>query len=119
MEKNTLEVIKLLYKANFIKFRQDLSLKYAMQLCNQLKTQHIKPLDFKVKQVVKCNVSDIEEVFTSCLLPKKAKGYLSTTIENIWQCIVLQAKDITLIVYTSGHQAPMYISVAPNLDSYF
>lgn len=111
--------MKLLYKANFIKFHQDLSLKYATQLCNQLKTKHIKPLNFKVKQIVKCNLSDIEEVFASCLLPKKAKGYLSTTVENVWQCIVLKAEDVTLIVYTSGHQAPMYISVTPSLDLCF
>lgn len=92
-----------------------MSLNRATQLCNHLNTKNIKPLSFKVRQILRCNLSDIENVFVSGALPSEANGYLSISINGIWQCIVLQTNGMILIVYTAGHQSPMYISVVSEL----
>lgn len=105
----------MLYEANFIKFRPDMTLNYATKLCNHLNVKNIKPLCFGVKEIVKCNLSDIENVFFSGVLSQNINGYLSISLNGVWQCIVLQAKTVLLIVYTAGHQTPMYVSVASNL----
>ena len=105
----------MLYEAKFVKFRPDMSLSRATQLYNDLNAKNIKPLCFEVKQIVKCKLSDIENVFLSGILPRHIDGYLSTSLNGIWQCIVLQAESVQLIVYTAGHQTPMYVSLASDL----
>ena len=105
----------MLYEAKFVKFRPNMSLNYATLLCNNLNAKNIKPLCFEVKQIIKCNLSDIENVFFFGVLPRHINGYSSISLNGIWQCIVLQTKSVLLIVYTAGHQTPMYVSVASDL----
>ena len=105
----------MLYEAKFVKFRPDMSFSHATQLCNDLNVKNVKPLCFGVKQIVKCNLSDIENVFCFGVLPRHINGYSSISLNGIWQCIVLQTKSVLLIVYTAGHQTPMYVSVASDL----
>ena len=107
----------MLYEARFVKFQQNMSLKHTIQICNNLNSIDIKPIFFTVKQRIKCNLSDIENLFISGKLPQFIDGSISKSCNGVWQCIVLQSDSMCLVVYTAGHQSPLYMSIVTTLTS--
>lgn len=92
-----------------------MTLQHTIQQCKNLDEKNITPLTFEAAQILYCDLSDIKGIFNTGVLPQKINGCSSISRNGIWQCIVLKATELVLIVYTAGHQSPMYISVTQNL----
>lgn len=95
----------------FVKYKPHMSLEGTLSLCNKIKAKNIKSIKYRIIQIVKCSTIDIETILQTGKLPDTLVGYKSILNCGVWDCIVLNSNSLFLIIYTSGHQTPLYISL--------
>ena len=106
----------MIYNNIFIKYKPDMSLQNAISLFKELKTRAVSPIKYRIVEMVCCTETDIENVLKSGKLLKTCHGYISNSQNGIWGCIALYSKSALLLLYTSGHQTPLYFSVIYDSD---
>lgn len=82
-----------------------------VRTCNhyQIKREH-HGIDFRIAQIAHCSSEDILQVISKGLLPDYV-DYSSSIAgcDGIWNCVLLKSELIELIVYSGGHNTPLYM----------
>ena len=101
----------MVYNNIFIKYKLNTSLKKAVSIFKKLQMEQISPIKYNVVQMIRCTETDIENILRSGQLSPAYNGYLSISQNGVWGCIALYSDSLMMLLYTSGHQTPLYFSL--------
>lgn len=101
----------MIYNAHFIKYRESLTLDTLIGKCNRLQQRGIKKIPFYMSNTISCNSYDICRLLLHGKLPDIISGTTSYSHNGMWHCIGFIYEQFTIVVYTGGHNTPLYISI--------
>ena len=104
----------MIYDNIFIKFKSGISLEKALLIFEELQSKHVTPIKYKIVQTINCTEIDVENVLKSGQISSVCHGYISCSQNGIWGCIALCTDSLTMLLYTAGHQIPLYYSIICN-----
>lgn len=64
-----------------------------------------------MNNIISCNNNDVYQLLYYGKIPNTVSGTASFSHEGMWHCIGFAYGQFIIVVYTGGHNTPLYISI--------